>query len=106
VRRAEAVVVLPQYPYVEVFGVWVLEALLLGAPVVTTRFGAVVESIEHGRRGLFVSSVDEPVQKMRGRPRAQHRRGAQGLHQGGVRLAKAGLPAPGEDFMPSALPAP
>ena len=59
--RAEAVVVLPQYPYVEVFGVWVLEALLLGAPVVATRFGAVVEFVEHGRHGLSVSSVDEPV---------------------------------------------
>jgi len=64
IRRAKAVIVLPQYPYIEVFGLFALEALLLGTPVVTTPFGAPVEFIVPGVHGYFVTSMEELAQIM------------------------------------------
>jgi len=65
IRRAKAVVVLPQYPYVEVFGLFALEAFLLGTPVITTPFGAPVEFAAPGVHAHFVTSVEELVSVMR-----------------------------------------
>jgi glycosyltransferase involved in cell wall biosynthesis len=57
-RRAKAVVVLPVPPYAEVFGLWALEAFLMGKPVVTTHYGAMPEYVMHGENGWL---LDPPI---------------------------------------------
>ena len=53
--RAMATVVLPTPPYAEVFGLWALESLLLGTPVITTPVGASDEIVKNGLNGFVVS---------------------------------------------------
>jgi glycosyltransferase involved in cell wall biosynthesis len=60
-RRAYAVVVLPLPPYVEVFGLWALEAFLSGTPVITTRAGAMAEYVVDGWNGRLTSGDPKEV---------------------------------------------
>jgi len=57
-RRAKAVVVLPVPPYAEVFGLWALEAFLMGKPVVTTHYGAMPEYVLQEENGWL---LDPPI---------------------------------------------
>ncbi len=54
IRHAKAVFLYPNPPYAEVFGLWALEAFLLGTPVVTSPFGAMPEHVQDGGNGFIV----------------------------------------------------
>ena len=57
--EASAVVLLPQEPYFEVFGLAAIEALACGKPVICTKNGGLGEIVEHGVTGFFVKNIED-----------------------------------------------
>ncbi len=56
-RRAKAVVVMPIPPYIEVFGIWALEAMVSGAYPISTPYGGMIElasGYPHYSKGFFM----------------------------------------------------
>jgi len=64
-KKAKAVIFAPDENYVEVFGLWCVESLLCGTPVVTYPSGAVIELIEDGKHGFIVKNLDEMYEKIK-----------------------------------------
>jgi glycosyltransferase involved in cell wall biosynthesis len=58
IRRARAVFVYPVPPYAEVFGLWALEAFLMGTPVITSPYGAMPEYVVSGYNGFIIHPED------------------------------------------------
>lgn len=66
ISRARAVIVPLKKPYQEVFGIWAVEAMAAGCPVLTTNNGAMPELVKHGETGFIAESEElaEYVDKM------------------------------------------
>jgi len=64
--RAKALIQLPRkfnphemYPFMDIFPMTIIEANLVGTPVIGLGFGGVPEMIEHGRNGFLVQDVHQ-----------------------------------------------
>ncbi|MDP2660641.1 MAG: glycosyltransferase [Dehalococcoidia bacterium] len=55
---ARALVTAPQYPWVEIFGLSVVEAMACGTPVLALRNGALPELIAHEQTGYLADTVE------------------------------------------------
>lgn len=62
-QNAKALICLPQWPYVEVFGLSSLEALACGTPVITLRSGGLAEIVEDGKSG-FICDTTEQIEQI------------------------------------------
>jgi len=58
-QNAKALICLPQWPYVEVFGLSALEALAVGTPVLTLRSGGLAEIVEDGISGIICDTTEQ-----------------------------------------------
>ena len=58
-QNAKAVISLPMYPFMEIFGLHVTEAMCCGTPVIALRSGGVTDQIEDGVTGFLCDALDE-----------------------------------------------
>jgi len=58
-RNAKALLSLPIYPYIEIFGLFCSEAMACGTPVISIRNGGLIDQIVHRRTGFLVDSLKE-----------------------------------------------
>jgi len=58
-QNAKALICLPQWPYIEVFGLSALEALAVGTPVITLRSGGLAEIVEDGISGIICDTTEQ-----------------------------------------------
>ena len=58
-QNAKAVISLPIYPFMEIFGLHVAEAMCCGTPVIALRSGGVTDQIVDGVTGFLCDALDE-----------------------------------------------
>ena len=58
-QNAKAVISLPMYPFMEIFGLHVTEAMCCGTPVIALRSGGVTDQIKDGVTGFLCDALDE-----------------------------------------------
>ncbi len=58
-QNAKAVISLPMYPFMEIFGLHVTEAMCSGTPVIALRSGGVTDQIKDGVTGFLCDALDE-----------------------------------------------
>jgi len=58
-QNAKAVISLPIYPFMEIFGLHVAEAMCCGTPVIALRSGGVTDQIKDGVTGFLCDALDE-----------------------------------------------
>lgn len=64
-KKAKAVIFIPEPDYVEVFGLWAIESLLCGTPVISFPCGGIEELIEDNKHGFIVHSLEEMYEKIK-----------------------------------------
>jgi len=62
-QNAKALICLPQWPYIEVFGLSAVEALACGTPIITLRSGGLAEIVEDGISG-FICDTTEQIEQI------------------------------------------
>jgi len=58
-QNAKAVISLPMYPFMEIFGLHATEAMCCGTPVIALRSGGLTDQIEDGVTGFLCDALDE-----------------------------------------------
>jgi len=58
-QNAKAVISLPMYPFMEIFGLHATEAMCCGTPVIALRSGGLIDQIADGVTGFLCDALDE-----------------------------------------------
>ena len=58
-RNAKALVGLPIFPYIEIFGLYATEAMACGTPVLALRNGGLIDQVVHGETGFLFDTISE-----------------------------------------------
>lgn len=58
-QNAKAVISLPMYPFMEIFGLHAAEAMCCGTPVIALRSGGLTDQIKDGVTGFLCDALDE-----------------------------------------------
>lgn len=58
-QQAKALIALPIIPYIEIFGLYAVEAMACGTPVIALRNGGMLDIVEDGKTGFLVDTTKE-----------------------------------------------